>query len=354
MSTAAPLFRAGTRVRLPQLAQRLPVRCHPGLKRIRRRSNRWVREHLGFALTDGTASDHFFACDYGLWTCLILPTSIEKRALDACDWTQYFFMFDNVCSGAGKLARQTDSARELFGAIKAIVCGQEATPGDAYATAFEDAWLRITSPMPAGQARRFAASVDCFLNGCLAEVGSRAAGRILDFETYMRTRHDSVGGKMYFLLAEHGLGIDLTDALPGSLPGTGPLGELTATALDYLILTNDLFSFRAECTKGDFVNAVSAFVLHDGLSLQGSIDKLCEVIDARECDFLAQRAAILRGPLASRPDVQAYVEALGYMMAGNLHWSYLTPRYHGLGHVWNGASSGTLTLYTDRTVFEGS
>lgn len=40
------------------------------------------------------------------------------------------------------------------------------------------------------------------------------------------------------------------------------------------------------------------------------------------------------------------------MMSGNLHWSYLTPRYHGPDHVWNGSTSGTVTLHPDRTIFD--
>ncbi|MDQ3988124.1 MAG: hypothetical protein M3291_02800 [Actinomycetota bacterium] len=92
-----------------------------------------------------------------------------------------------------------------------------------------------------------------------------------------------------------------------------------------MILTNGLFSFRAECIKNDFVNAVSAFIYQDGLDLQGAIDKLCDVIDTREQEFLAKRDQLLAGATGQRPDVQAYVAALGYMMSGNLHWSYLTP-----------------------------
>jgi len=351
VTAAQPAFPPGTQFHLPELGRRIPVKCHPGLTSIRKKSNDWVQSRLGFVLPDSATMDAFFACDYALWTSLILPTAAESRAVDACDWTQYFFMFDNVCSGAGHLARRTHPARELFGAVNAVMQGDDVVVASPYTAAFEETWRRIVSPMPPGQRERFAASVGCFLDGCFSEITSRAAGRVLDYENYMRTRRNSVGGKMYFLLAEHGLRIDLTDDLRGPLPGDGPLGDLIATTLDYLILTNDLFSFRAECSKNDFVNAVSAFVFQDGLSLQGAIDKLCDVIDTGEREFLAKRDQILAGPIGQRSDVRAYVAALGYMMSGNLHWSYLTPRYHGRGHVWNGATSGTVTLHPDRTIF---
>jgi hypothetical protein len=42
---------------------------------------------------------------------------------------------------------------------------------------------RIVSPMAPGQRERFAASVSCFLDACFTEITSRAAGRVLDYET---------------------------------------------------------------------------------------------------------------------------------------------------------------------------
>lgn len=352
MTTAEPVFGPGTQFHLPELARRIPVRCHPRFERIRRESNRWVRSRLGFALPDPEEVDAFCACEYALWTSLLFPTLMEDRTVDISDWTQYFFVFDNICSGAGHLARRADGARELFSAIKAVMKGQTAPPDNAYALVFEEIWLRISSQMNFAQRERFASSVICFVDGCFAEVSSRATGQVLDYEAYMNIRRNSVGGKMYFVLVEYGLSIDLAADLPGPLPGGGPLGELIGLALDYLILTNDLFSFRVECTKNDFVNAISALIYHEGMSLQAAVNELCEVTDKVEQEFLAQREGILAGTLGQRSDVKAYVEVLGYMMSGNLHWSYLTPRYHGQGHVWNGVTSGTLTLHTDRTVFD--
>lgn len=352
MTSTPPTFGPGTQFYLPELARRIPVTCHPHVEDIKAKSNAWVRSRLGFALSDRAAMDAFCACEYALWTSLLFPTLVTDRTVDVADWTQYFFLFDNVCSGAGHLARRTDGARELFSAIKAVMEGRAVPIDTSYAAPFEEIWSRITSQMSPRQRERFAASVICFIDGCFSEVRSRAAGRVFDYDTYMATRRNSVGGKMYFVLVEYGLLIDLADDLPGPLPGTGALGELIGTTLDYLILTNDLFSFRAECAKNDYVNAVSAFIVQDGLSLQGAIDKVCEVADDHERKFLAQRAAILDSHLGHRADVQAYVEVLGWMMSGNLHWSYLTPRYHGANHIWNGATSGRVTLHPDRTIFE--
>ncbi|MGH3912607.1 MAG: terpene synthase family protein [Pseudonocardiaceae bacterium] len=348
----SPAFEPGTQFYLPELARHIPVRCHPQVDDIIAKSNKWVRSHFGFAIPDRAAMDAFCADGYALWTSLLFPTLADDRTVDIADWTQYFFLFDNVCSGAGHLARRADGARELFSAITAVMEGRKIPTDYIYVAPFEELWSRIAVRMPPRQRDRFAASVACFVDGCFSEVRSRAEGRVLDYETYMATRRNSAGGKMYFVLVEYGLNVDLTDDLPGPLPGAGALGELIGTTLDYLILTNDLFSFREECAKNDYVNSVPALIVQDGLDLQGAIDKVCEVADDYERKFLAQRTAILESPLGCRSDVQAYVDGLGWMMSGNLHWSYLTPRYHGAGHVWNGATSGRVTLHPDRTVFE--
>ncbi|MER7148809.1 MULTISPECIES: hypothetical protein [Streptomyces] len=39
--------------------------------------------------------------------------------------------------------------------------------------------------------------------------------------------------------------------------------------------------------------------------------------------------------------------------AANQRWSYMTPRYHGVHHVWNGQFSGRFRLYPDHTQFPG-
>lgn len=290
MTSTPPIFEPGTQFQLPELARRIPVTCHPHVEDIRAESNRWVRSRLGFALPDPAAMDAFCACEYALWASLLFPTLAKDRTVDIADWTQYFFLFDNVCSGAGHLARRADGARELFSTIKAVMQDKASPTDNIYAVPFEEIWSRITSLMPPRQRERFAASVICFVDGCFSEVRSRAAGHIFDYDTYMATRRNSVGGKMYFVLVEYGLLIDLADDLPGPLPGMGVLGELIETTLDYLILTNDLFSFRAECAKNDYVNAVSAFVVQDNLSLQCAIDKVCEVADDHEREFLTQRS----------------------------------------------------------------
>jgi len=48
-----------------------------------------------------------------------------------------------------------------------------------------------------------------------------------------------------------------------------------------------------------------------------------------------------------------YVAELGHALAGDLRRHYVTPRYNGVGHEWNGVTSGILTLTPELTIYEG-
>ncbi|WP_344495503.1 hypothetical protein [Streptomyces enissocaesilis] len=47
----------------------------------------------------------------------------------------------------------------------------------------------------------------------------------------------------------------------------------------------------------------------------------------------------------------ASLDALEEMIAGNLAWSYLTPRYNGHGRVRNGLADALVVLAPERTLY---
>ena len=65
---------------------------------------------------------------------------------------------------------------------------------------------------------------------------------------------------------------------------------------------------------------------------------------------LLQRDELFATELGHRREVRRYVTGLEHLMAGSLRWSYITGRYHGKDHAWNGKIGGTVTLLPDRTL----
>lgn len=58
--------------------------------------------------------------------------------------------------------------------------------------------------------------------------------------------------------------------------------------------------------------------------------------------FSALSAHLMGTPHGQDPAVRQYADALRWMIAGNLEWSYITPRYNGPGHVWTGHTAATV------------
>jgi hypothetical protein len=349
MPTTPEPYTDGTEFYLPEFPYLLPARRHPRTQRIRRQSDEWVRRHMAFALDDAHAMDLLLEETASLWTCYVLPTAAENRLLPLCEYTEYLSVFDNAMVDRTKIGKDPAAAKELFERVTDILTDQAVGADFAWGRVLADLWRDMRAGCSPALWERFMAEVRRFLAGCVAEITSRSDGSVFDYDTYIKVRRDSVGMGMYFVLGEYGLGIDLTD----DLARHRPLRDVIDVALDHIMLTNDLFSFRAEAGMDDYVNALSVLRLSEGLDLQAAVDRLFAVIDGLRADFMAARAAIEAGELGRRPEIRAYLDALWHMMAGNLQWSYLTSRYNGPGHRWNGVRSGVVTLHRDRTVYSG-
>ncbi|MEU8031635.1 terpene synthase family protein [Streptomyces sp. NPDC049099] len=346
MSTIPKPFSDGTEIYLPEFPYLLPACSHPQTEDIRRESDAWVRETMGFAMDDPREMDLLLEETASLWTCLVLPTAREDRLRHLCKYTEYLSVFDNAMVDRDKLGKDPAAAQELF-VLLAGILDEQADGTEMWGSVLQGLWKEMRADMPPAVWDRFLAEVRRFLAGCVHEITSRTEDRVFDYDTYIGVRKDSVGMGMYFVLGEYGLGIDLTE----DLERHAELREIIDIALVHIMLTNDMFSFRAEAMMDDYVNALSVLRLSEGLGLQEGVDRLFALIDGKRAEFMKARAAIEAGELGRRDDIRAYLDALWHMMAGNLQWSYLTSRYNGPGHRWNGVRSGMLTLHLDRTVY---
>jgi len=342
-------YRPGSQFYLPEFPYFLPARCHAEAERIKRESNSWVRKNMRFAMADESELDHLIEEGAALWTCYVLPTSDPGRLTHLCNYTEYLSVFDNAMVDRAKIGKDPAAAKELFDRVVTILNDTAVGPDFEWGRVLQGIWRNLRPGFSEPHWERFMAEVRRFLSGCVAEITSRSDGTVFEYDTYIKVRRDSVGMGMYFVLGEYGLGIDLTD----DLARHRELRDIIDIALEHIMLTNDLFSFRAECSMDDYVNALAVLRLSHHLELQAAVDELFAVIERRRTDFMAARRSIESSELGASPAVREYLDALWHMMAGNLQWSYLTSRYNGIGHRWNGVTRGIVTLFPDRTIFSG-
>lgn len=340
MTIGSHPFAPGTSFYIPEIMTRIPATSHPDTAEIEARSAAWVRQELAFAFASEQNLDRFLETRCAYFACLIWPLTRPEWMLDLANLSQHLFAFDDAYGDRAGIGRDTRSAWKVFNDFFVVMAGEEPRSGHPYARNFQQIWTRVALPMTAGQRSRYRKASEDWLNDCAREIASREKGVVFDFDTYLAVRRGSVYSTPCFPIIEHGLGIEL----PADYSAAAELAELHLLCTDCMILINDLYSFPKEVLEGDYVNAVPILCMRHGLGLQQAVDRVCAHLHDAESRFLtlcrelpARNAAI--GPMLSR-----YLQALGYYMSGLLYWARLTPRYHGPGYVWNGLTSGLITL----------
>jgi hypothetical protein len=332
---------------LPPLPRRLSVRYHPKAAQIETASNGWVRRFLGDCFPSEAELLAYLRQRNGLYGPLVSPNAEESRARDVADWYQFVTIIDTFAADRGKLGASHDGALAEFATIMNTF-GTDAPPRETgpFGSAAKDLWRRISPGLSPSQVRRFTDTLGAFLSGNAVEIRSKIADIELDYETCLAIRMDAFGCEFIELMAEYAAEVDVSD-----LCTAAPLTELHRDAMHQMIIVNDLLSWRKERIHDDRTNTVRVLCHTEGLSLQQAVNRLCAMADRHERAYIATRDQILSGPLGTRPDLRAYLEALDHVIGGSQEFEYLTPRYWGDGAVWDGTTYGWVSLTDPVTRF---
>jgi hypothetical protein len=118
------------------------------------------------------------------------------------------------------------------------------------------------------------------------------------------------------------------------------------------VLVNQIFSLRKEYhCDGGVPAVIPALARERGISFADATLAVGEWTLREEQRCFDLRDRVLASPMGNDPSVRAFITAVEYFLAGNLHWSRLTPRYHGTGFDYDGTTTGTMILHPDRTIY---
>lgn len=349
-----PGLGAESRIVLPPVSQRFSCGLHPRYYEILRRHEEWVHTFLfpgNAAAADAILRENLSA----MFVCMSYSWQDAEKVLDVCDLTDWLFLHDHDVANLRTTPDRSDASRQAsvdgyLARLGRMLEGGPA-PDEPWAMgSIHDLIERFSAKATTAGRQRL---VDAFLHYSTITIGSEASAlleeKIVDLASYMQMR--AAGGSsatiFYHVVTEYVLGVDIDPAVLD----TELVSAFWQSIMDYWYLPNDLLSFRAECARGDHNNAVCLLRRTEGLSLQQAVDTVADMIDKCQDDALRQYEAIRSSSLAEVPGLLPLLKTFQNIGAANHRWSFMAPRYHGQGFVWNGVLTGDVRLTPEHTYF---
>jgi Terpene synthase family 2, C-terminal metal binding len=329
--------------RLPSFPRFQPALRRPDIDDLEHSCRAWLDDALREAHADSPhAFEEFLHQRTTLWNLLAYPTTGTERTKEICHWIDVLFSIDDLFVHASRPHLERLGLHQL----DAVLDDDQPTPQTPYPCALAALAQRIRGGMPPGLWGRFTHEMKGFFAACRTERGWLEAGTAVDMAAYATSRIKSVG-ECCFPLLEYGLGIDLTDRFAAA-PELRRLNHLVAR---HWVGVNDIFSYRKELYSGDTINEIALTLAANGGNLQAAVDRIADAIRRTEDEFCALGRHLLDTAPGREPAVGQYIEALRWMIAGNLEWSYITTRYNGPDHTWNRHTTATVVLTPHRTLY---
>ncbi|MBT2472180.1 hypothetical protein J7E97_31070 [Streptomyces sp. ISL-66] len=328
--------------RLPSFPRFQPALRRSGVEGLETSCRAWLEDNLRPARDDEQAFEEFLDHRTTLWNLLAYATTDTERTKTICHWIDVLFSIDDLFVHAPDPHLERLGLHELDSAL-----GNSLHPGlGPYPRMLASLNEHLRAGMSPSLWQRFARDMKGFFAACRTERHWQRAGTAVELAAYEKSRIKSVG-ECCFPLLEYGLHIDLTDHIART-PEIGRLNHLVAR---HWIGVNDIFSYRKELYSGDTINEITLALADNGGDLQAAVDRVATTVRQTEDDFCALSSRLLAAPAGQDPALRRYVEALRWMIAGNLEWSYITPRYNGRGHTWAGHTTATTVLTPHRTLY---
>lgn len=260
--------------------------------------------------------------------------------------SQYLFALDDFISYPKTSSSQPNYFLEIFFTLKGVLHGRVPTKIPPLALPFIELWGQMAPGMADGVRARFVDDVEHMLAGFENEVLLRERDNLND-EEYLCLRRQTIGLRQCVTFVEYSLDIDLSEDF-AAYPSLTTARDLS---IEQMIFYHEILSFRKEYYSGDIMNIIAIWAGKDLSQLQSAVDRAHALAVKAEREFVDLREEIFATEWGQRDYVRSFLNEVGHIMAGGLHFEYTSPRYNGVGHIWNGSTSGTLILTPGRTIF---
>ncbi|RGP61196.1 terpene synthase [Fusarium sporotrichioides] len=272
--------------------------------------------------------------DIAKLTCLWYPQA-RKREMEALAlYTTWLVCWDDAVDAnegdlAGDFARAECWRRQTLGMVHeglAVdgMCARGAD-GDPINDVFRDFGSRICETASRDQRRVLYDEIQLFTASCAAEQELRLASRVPDYESYMKLRIGTVGGRMLCSLVPYAT----QEGLPQAVLSSAEVHRLWTQVCVLLSLLNDLLSLKKELQTGCVINAVAA-IMEPNMTLDMVVAELEARMRMAVSEFDDAASKLIEGMEVEgemRFLVEKYVEGCRCIVTGTLEFTLTSPRY---------------------------
>ncbi|UZP32732.1 hypothetical protein NXS19_000548 [Fusarium pseudograminearum] len=273
--------------------------------------------------------------DIAKFACLWYPQA-RKREMEALAlFSTWLVCWDDaVDANEGDLAGDFASAerwrRQTLGTVREALaidgmCAR-GSDDDPINDVFRDFGSRICETVSKDQRRVLHDEIQLFTASCAAEQELRLAGRVPDYESYMKLRIGTVGGGMLCSLVPYAA----QERRPQAVLSSPEVHQLWTQVCVLLSLSNDVLSLKKELQTGCVINAVAA-IMEPSMTLDMVVAELEARMRMAVKDFDDAARKLIEdteGDGELRPLVEKHVEGCRSIVTGTLELTLTSLRYN--------------------------
>jgi len=326
---------------LPQFYMPFTPRINPHFEAASQYSKVWARRMGMLDKLPGYShgfiwDEHRFNVnDLALFNALCVPNATaDQLALDACWMVWGTYTDDYFVQVYGHTHNMTGAKIFYKRLLDFMPIDQpSSTPVGTTPTerGLAELWPLTTSTLSLDERRFFRKVVEDMIGGWLWELSNRIQNRIPDLMDYIEMRHKISGSEFTLVLPGETEGQEI----PPEFYRTSGMQELHSAAIDYVWLTNDIFSYQMEIEfEGDMHNGVLIIQNFLGCDRAQAVEIANNLMTARMKQFehiVTTELPVLFENFGlgnrAREQVLAYVEDHKQFMSGSLQWHIKTGRY---------------------------
>lgn len=268
---------------------------------------------------------HFEAISGGPFATLGWPYADEFYLQFISDLLVTLFVVDDLCDGdTGAVAETEQSIEEV---LSTFVSFWHSGDTDLFTdefplyTAISDLRYRlIQHGLSETWLKRFAASIEDWLEAVKKEIESKQAERMLTVTEYHQIRGNSGASNVFIQFVDIAQGFEL------SHDEFTQFATLRTIADKIVTYPNELLSYPKDKTQQHPINLISTFMHHHGMTLEQATNTVVEIHNEERENFDKLASEILSiGPNAEKK--ADYIHGLCLYMHGLFTWQLYAQRY---------------------------